>query len=53
MRRTGFAVAAALMLVTACGEDPSDEVQSGAPAISSPASPSPSPGEMDRTGDRS
>ena len=26
MRRTGFALAAALMLVAACGEDPSEEV---------------------------
>ena len=47
MRRTGFALAAALMLVAACGEDPSDEVESGAPDTSSPASPSPSPGEPD------
>ena len=45
MRRTGFALAAALMLVAACGEDPSDEVESGTPDTSSPASPSPSPGE--------
>ena len=31
MRRTGFALAAALILVAACGEDPSDEVDSGTP----------------------
>ncbi len=45
MRGTGFALAAALLLVAACGEDPSDEVESGIPDTSSPASPSPSPGE--------
>ena len=36
MRRTGFALAAALMLVVACGEDPSDEVESGTPAYQQP-----------------
>jgi len=40
MRRTGFAVAAALMLVAACGDDPSDKVDSSTPTTSSPASPS-------------
>ena len=45
MRRTGFALAAALMLIAACGEDPSDEVESDTRDSSSPASPSPSPGE--------
>lgn len=45
MRRAGFGLAAALMLVAACGEDPSDEVASGAPSTSSPDSPSPSPAE--------
>ena len=45
MRRTGFALAAASMLVVACGGDPSDEVESGTPDTSSPASPLPSPGE--------
>ncbi len=45
MRRTGFALAAALMLLAACDEAPSDGVQSATPAASTSASPSPSPGE--------
>lgn len=46
MRRTGSAVAAAvLVLVGACGEDPSDETEPDAPETSSPSSSSPSPGE--------
>ncbi len=42
MRRIGFALAAALMLVAACGQAPYDEVDSDTPDTSSPASPSPS-----------
>ena len=45
LSRTAFALAAALMLLTACGEDASDEVEGGAPDTSSPAAPSPSPGQ--------
>ena len=45
MRRTGFALAALLMLIAACGKDPSEEGRRGTPDASSPASPSPSPGE--------
>ncbi len=46
MRRTGVAVAAAaLMLVGACGDNPSDEVDSDTPDTSSPAPGSPSPAE--------
>ena len=49
MRRTGFAVAAALVLVAACSADPSDDASDAAasdpPTSSSPASTSPSPGE--------
>jgi pimeloyl-ACP methyl ester carboxylesterase len=46
MRRTGVAVAAAvLMLVGACGNDSSDEVDGDMPDTSTAVSPSPSPAE--------
>ncbi len=46
MCRTGFTVAAALMLAAACGEDPTDEVPgSSTPDASTASSPSPSPDE--------
>ena len=45
MGRAGVALAAALMLVAACGGDRSEEAESGTPDATSPASPSPSPGE--------
>jgi pimeloyl-ACP methyl ester carboxylesterase len=46
MRMIGFVLAAALMLVVACGEDPSGDVEGGTPDTSSAAAPSPSPGEL-------
>jgi len=47
MRRIGFTLALALVLVAGCGQDPSGGVDSGTPDTSSPASPSPSPNEPD------
>ena len=45
MRRAGVSLAAALMLLAACGEDPTKEPASGTPDHSGPTSPSPSLGE--------
>jgi pimeloyl-ACP methyl ester carboxylesterase len=45
MRRTGFVLAAALMLVAACGEHPSGAEVNRSPGTSSPTSPSPSSAE--------
>jgi len=45
VRRTAFALAAALLLFAACGDDPSDESETDTRDSSSPTSLSPSPGE--------
>ena len=41
MRRTAFVMAASVMLIAACGEDPSEESENGSPDTGSAASHSP------------
>lgn len=48
MRRTGFAVTAALVLLAACGADPPDDQPADTPDASSPAPATPSPDEPRR-----
>ena len=49
MRRRGFALAAVLMFVAACGQDPSDDAEGSTSETSGSASSSPSPAQP-RTG---